>query len=274
MYKFLKIDDKCDACAKCIPVCPQQVLVSYALKARSIVDPSRWSLCDGCGACVDACDRDAIRIVELTSSFFQESICYFDDHGAQNTLKVCELVADRVKRGIKYVVIASGSGSSALILAEYLKDLNVKLIVETTPPIWKDICPYPSIPSDNKERLESLGIEIMEDVNPVIECGPKSIDAQFYEEKHKVPWQGIWELLHGIGGQGFSAAVEAVFTAVREKKVPLGGEVIGLGGTGGGLDIAIVMKATPYEQMLSGPIENRFNILEILAVPKRKKRYW
>ena len=61
---------------------------------------------------------------------------------------------------------------------------------------------------------------------------------------------------------------------MKEGEVPVGSQVIGVGGTGCGADTAIVMKATPYEHMLSGPIENRFDILEIIAIPKKKLRYW
>lgn len=276
MDKFVDIDEeKCDFCAKCVPVCPQQVFDSRTLKARAYVRASRWFLCDGCGACVEVCDKEAIQVGDFTPSFVEESICYFNEPGPQNTLKVCEIVAKKVKIGIRYVVVTSISGATALVMAEYLKGLNAKLIVFTLPPAWSDILPYPSVPSDIKQRLESLGIKIMEGASPAIECGPETMECQVsYTNRRTVSTYAIWELLHGIGGQGFPTAVEAVFTAVKEREVPVGAEVIGVGGTGYGADTAIVMKATPYDQMLSGPIENRFDILEILAVPKRKRRYW
>lgn len=53
-----------------------------------------------------------------------------------------------------------------------------------------------------------------------------------------------------------------------------GCEVIGVGGTRCGADTAIVMKATLYQEMLSGPLENRFNIVRIIAAPSKKRWYW
>jgi len=112
-------------------------------------------------------------------------------------------------------------------------------------------------------------------VLPAIECGPNTIEcACSQRDKRQIDTIAIWEILHGIGGQGLSTAVEAIFTAVKEGEVLIGAEVIGVGGTGNGADTAIVMKATPYEQMLSGPKENRFDILEIIALPRNKIRYW
>ena len=45
-------------------------------------------------------------------------------------------------------------------------------------------------------------------------------------------------------------------------------------GNGDGADTAIIVRATLYEQMLSGPKENRFDILEIIALPRNRIRYW
>ncbi len=272
MERFVSIiDEKCNRCAKCVSVCPMHIFRSGP---KGYVYVTGWSRCDGCGSCIEACGERAIDTGEMIPSFTEKSICFFEKPGPVGTRKVCELVAVRVKEGIRHVVVASCSGTSALIMAECLRDLNAKLIVFTLPPVWSDMWPYPSIPSDTKQMLESMGAKIMDGADPVIECGPESIDSQYYESKFKIPSQGIWELLHGIGGQGFTTAVEAVFTAVKEGKVTVGSQVIGAAGTGCGLDTAIVMKATPYEQMLSGPIENRFDILEIIAVPKKKLRYW
>lgn len=230
-------------CAKCVRACPQGVFDSYTLKARAYVRAPRWFLCDGCGACVEVCDKEAIQVGDFTPSFVEESICYFNEPGPQNTLKVCELVALRVKDGIKYVVVASVSGSTAVVISEHLKGLDAKLMVFTVPPVWSDIYPYPTIPTEVKQRLESVGVKIMENTLPAIECGPETIECQdSYTTSQLIHHAAIWELLHGIGGQGFPTAVEAVFTAVKEGEVPVGAEVIGVGGTRYGADTAIVMK--------------------------------
>jgi len=133
----------------------------------------------------------------------------------------------------------------------------------------------PTLREDVKKILEAKGIRIMEGVLPAIECGPNTIEfACSQKDRRQIDTSAIWEILHGVGGQGLPTAVEAIFTAVEEGEVPIGAEVIGVGGTGNGADTAAVMKATPYEQMLNGPKENRFDIPEIIALPRSKIRYW
>jgi len=56
------------------------------------------------------------------------------------------------------VVVTSTSGSTALMMADELKDLDAKLIVFTIPPVWKDIFPFiPTIRGQMKEMLEAKG---------------------------------------------------------------------------------------------------------------------
>jgi len=269
------IDERCNTCAKCISACPRQVFELKVFEARpkGYIYVTEWLRCDGCGECIDVCNQKAIETGEMVPSFTEKNICYFEKPGSMNTKKVCELVASRVQEGIKYVVVASVSGSTALMMAEHLKGLDAKLIVFTIPLAWKSS--HPTIKQEMKEKLISLGVKIMEKAVPAIECGPETIECTGFERSRvEINHVGIWEILHGIGGQGLPTAVEAIFTAVEEREIPIGSQAIGIGGTGCGADTAIVMKATPYEQMLSGPIENRFDILDIIALPKKKLRYW
>lgn len=59
----------------------------------------------------------------------EKKIIYFDEPGPQNTDLVIESAEDRLKDSrIKYVVVASESGETALKDAKALKDLHVKVI--------------------------------------------------------------------------------------------------------------------------------------------------
>ena len=51
------IDEKCNACGKCIPECPVNALNQGAKYAIS-------SLCNDCGACVEACPENAVSKAE------------------------------------------------------------------------------------------------------------------------------------------------------------------------------------------------------------------
>lgn len=56
----IKIDERCDACAKCIKVCPEEILVDMVegVKTQNVIN------CTLCMDCVDACPKDppAIKI--------------------------------------------------------------------------------------------------------------------------------------------------------------------------------------------------------------------
>ena len=60
----------------------------------------------------------------------EEKVEYFNEEGKQNTADVIELVKERLDKNndINYVVIASATGSSALLLSEAIGDMDVKII--------------------------------------------------------------------------------------------------------------------------------------------------
>lgn len=77
------------------------------------------------------------------------------------------------------MVVASIAGSTALMMAEHLKDLDADLIVFTIPTAWKSS--HPTIRGETINRLNSLGVKIMEKATPAIECGPETIWCTGFE---------------------------------------------------------------------------------------------
>lgn len=76
-----------------------------------------------------------------------------------------------------------------------------------------------------------------------------------------------------IGGYGFKTAVEAVLIATDCGDIPPFETVISIAGTDRGADTAIVAKSTYSPCMFSRKKEQRFQVLEILAMPKNKEWY-
>jgi len=64
--------------------------------------------------------------------FQDKNTRYFDEPGPQNTEALIEAVKERVKElRLKFIVVASESGNTALKVAEAFSDLDVKVVCVT-----------------------------------------------------------------------------------------------------------------------------------------------
>jgi hypothetical protein len=82
-------------------------------------------------------------------------------------------------------------------------------------------------------------------------------------------WDVIKEILYSFG-QGMKVAVEVSVAAVEVKKVEPFTKIIAVGGTGEGVDTAIVVQTSSQKEAFSKIPEKRLSILEILAMPIEK----
>ena len=83
----------------------------------------------------------------------------------------------------------------------------------------------------------------------------------------------VAETLEALGGYGLKTAVEAIFMATDSGAVPPFEDVISIAGTDKGADTAIVAKSTFSSSVFSGNPAERFQVLEIIAMPRTKKWY-
>jgi hypothetical protein len=172
---------------------------------------------------------------------------YFLEYGPENTDKVVEAVEERIKaKGVKTVIVASDSGKTAVKFCEKLKGL-AKIIAIS----WKEM------DSKNVESLKKYGaIIVQKSETPLSTKETADIRNAYYTL-----------------GQGFKVAVEVTLIAVDKGFINVGEEVISVGGTGGGADTAILVKASSTKDMLGSDIEKRLEIREIIAMPIEKK-WW
>jgi len=75
-------------------------------------------------------------------------------------------------------------------------------------------------------------------------------------------------------GQGFKTAVEAAIMATDAGYLPPYLKVISLGGTDRGADTAIIAKNTFSQFILGKDKRKRFEVREIIAMPRKKVWYW
>jgi len=207
-----------------------------------------------------------------------KKIIYFDAPGPQNTATVIDAVKDRVKEGdVRYIVVASITGETALNVAQSLKDGAASVTCVSGCPSWQThgeqygrVKKYPFIDLKIRKRLEELGARIVDTVPSSLS---DSIEYGLARYGFIPASWAVVETLLAIGGYGFKTAVEIVLMATDCGAIPPFTTVISIAGTDRGADTAIVARST-YSPCIFGENEKqRLQILEVLAMPKNKKWY-
>lgn len=206
--------------------------------------------------------------------FDAKKILYFREPGPHNTDNVIHAVKERIKEGdIKYVVVASISGQTALKVTEELKGLDASVVCVSGFPGWLTIhdVAYPFVRGEIREKLEKLNV-------PIVDKTPSALSGDTIDyglaRYGYIPASWVMaETLEGVGGYGLKTAVEAVLMATDCGVVPPFTNLISIAGTDKGADTAIVAKSTFSPWIFSEDSGRRFQVLEILAMPRIKKWY-
>jgi hypothetical protein len=155
-------------------------------------------------------------------------------------------------------------------MAEAVKDFNVHVCCVSGAASWQiHGYKWPLIRGSIRRKLEELKVDIVERTPSTL-----SGDTIDYGLARYGCVPGSWiiaEALEAIGGYGLKTAVEGIFVATDSGTVPPYANVISVAGTGSGADTAILAKSTFSACMFSHDPGKRFQILEILAMPKNKK---
>jgi hypothetical protein len=203
-----------------------------------------------------------------------KKILYFHRPGPSNTDNVIRAVKQRVEEGdIKHVIVASITGQTALKVAEKFKGLGVSIVCVSGFPGWGIYhgTEYPFVKGKVRERLEKLDVSIV-DKTPSTLSGD-TIDYGLARYGY-VPLSWIVaETLEAVGGYGLKTAVEIVLMATDCGTVPPSVNVISIGGSDRGADTSIVAKASYSSSMFSRDSTERFQIAEIIAMPRTKNWY-
>jgi len=203
-----------------------------------------------------------------------KKIIYFETPGPHNTDKVVEAVKDRIEEGdVKHVIVASISGRTALRVAEELKGMAVSVVCVSGCPSWLVMSgvEYPFVKGETREKLEGLKVAIV-DKTPSTLSGD-TIDYGLARYGYIPASWVVAETLEAVGGYGLKTAIEAILMATDCASVPPSTNVISLAGTDKGADTAIVAKSTYSPWVFSSDADRRFQVLEIIAMPRQKKWY-
>ena len=184
-------------------------------------------------------------------------IIYFERAGAQNTAAVAEIVGRRVRElGIEHVVCASNTGATALALWEALEGTGARLVAIPEHAGWKggDAC---SLSAEGRRALEERGIEVLVCAHALSGVA-RSITNKFGGVSHV---EIIAHTLRRLG-EGVKVAVEVSVMAADAWLVPTDREIVAVGGTGGGADVALVLQAAHMNNFFD------LDIREVLCKPR------
>jgi len=189
-------------------------------------------------------------------------IVYFDRPGKANTAAVVEAVRERrAELGIEHVVAASNTGATALALCEALKDAGVTLVAVGEHAGFRG-GDQQDLSDEQRRALEEKGIKVLIGSHALSGVG-RSVTNKFGGITHV---EIIAQTLKQFGGEGIKVAVEVAVMAADAGLVPTDREIIAVGGSGGGADTAVVLKAAHMNNFFD------LEIREIIAKPRQRKK--
>jgi hypothetical protein len=185
----------------------------------------------------------------------EKTISYFENKGAENTDKVIELVRKRKEElGIKTILVASVSGSTALKLREAISDVNIVSITH-----------HAGFKEKGKLEITPKNIQKLEDNNIKFYVGSHALSGVGRGISNKfggvTPVEIIAATLR-LFGQGVKVCVEISIMAADGGVIPVDEEIIAIGGTATGADAAMVLKAANMSNFFD------LEIKEIIAMPR------
>lgn len=199
-------------------------------------------------------------------------IIYFDRPGAENSESVIAAVKERLQEGdLKHVIVASITGETALKLARALEGSKAQVVCVSGPPSWGEMGGrrWPFVQGEIRKELEARGVKIVETALSTL--GSDSVDYNLARYGYIPAAFAVCETLIAVGGYGLKTAVEVLLMATDANAVPPFIDVISVGGTGNrGCDTALVARSTYSAAMFSGNADRRFQVREILAMPRHK----
>lgn len=179
---------------------------------------------------------DASSDIDL---FLEGWAVIFKTTGRENTADALKIAAAAAKeRGIRYVVVASNGGSTALACAG-----------EGHETICVTSACGGAIDGEMRAKLEAAGVKIVSAAH-VLSGAERGISTV---AKGMYPVEVMAHTLR-MFGQGMKVCVEIAVMAADAGVIPLGEPVVAVGGTGGGADTAVVITPAPAAKILETKI--------------------
>jgi hypothetical protein len=189
-----------------------------------------------------------------------KSITYFEKPGEINTLAVIEAVKTRaLELDIREVVIASTSGKGGAAMAEALQDTNIKIIVVTHQYGTTEEGKW-DMESQYVSRLNEMDVEIVSQSHLF-----SGVEKSLSKDTGGISRiEIVADTLRKLFGKGFKVAVEVVLMAADSGALAMESDVIAVGGTANGADVACVIKPAHSNNFYG------LQIREVICMPREK----
>ena len=190
----------------------------------------------------------------------EKSITYFEKPGELNTIAVIEAVKTRaLELDIREVVVASTTGKTGAAMAEALQDTDIKVIVVTHQYGINEEGKW-DMESQYVSRLNEMDVEIVSQSH-MFSGVEKSLSRDIGGISRI---EIVADVLRKLFGKGFKVAVEVVLMAADSGALSMEGEVIAVGGTANGADVACVIKPAHSNNFYG------LQIREVICMPWEK----
>jgi len=164
-------------------------------------------------------------------------ITYFDKSGRKNTDLTLKLAKERAEQlGIKNVVVASSTGFTGVKASEVFKGYNLVVVAGVVG--FKEPNTHGLLP-ENHSIIERNGGKIIHAAHAFGTLG-RAVNRRF----GAIQVDEIIAHVLRLFGQGTKVACEITCMATDAGLIRTDEEAIGIGGTGGGADTALVLKPT------------------------------
>lgn len=195
-------------------------------------------------------------------SYTVRNCYYFDKPGPENTKDSAAFAIERAKElGLKKIVVASTSGSTALEFWEQVKGSGLELIVVThvvgfsEPGVWE-------FSEDNAGRLRAEGVKVVTGTHAL--SGLERSLSRSGKVGGGSRTEAIAEALRRTVAIGLKVAVECVLIAADQGIVSVNEEVVACGGTITGADTVCVIRPSHTAQFFD------LQVREIVAMPRNR----
>ena len=198
-----------------------------------------------------------------SNKYKTSDIVYFERPGRINTNDTIRLAKNRaIELGLKHFVVASTTGNSGVIAAELCIDTDIEVIVVTEHYGFKNEGEW-MMDEVHHQRLKEMGIKIIVQSH-MLSGVDRSISKKLGGTSRI---EAIAEAFRRLIGVGVKVCIESAIMAADSGGIPCGSdvEVMGVGGTMGGLDTAVVIRPAHMNNFFD------LEVREFVCLPRKKK---